>query len=129
MPIDYSKYPKTWKAIRANVLDRCGHCCQFCGVPNHSVVFRSAVNGFVWYEPEQACEIDAVGGDKICDNYVRIVLTTAHLDHDIRNNMPENLAALCQRCHLRLDRKQHADSRRRTLARKQGQQLLFVEGI
>ena len=35
-----------------------------------------------------------------------IVLTIAHLDHDIKNNDPKILRALCQRCHLRYDVKE-----------------------
>ncbi|MEM9670703.1 MAG: hypothetical protein AAF950_17445 [Pseudomonadota bacterium] len=35
------------------------------------------------------------------------MLATAHLDHDPGNNRPGNLKALCQRCHLRHDRKEH----------------------
>jgi len=42
----------------------------------------------------------------------RIVITTAHLDRDPGNNEMNNLAALCQRCHLRYDHYQHIRSRR-----------------
>jgi 5-methylcytosine-specific restriction endonuclease McrA len=31
------------------------------------------------------------------------VLTVAHLDHQPENNSPENLRAMCQRCHNRMD--------------------------
>ena len=34
----------------------------------------------------------------------RVVLASAHLDHDPSNNHPHNLSALCQRCHLSHDR-------------------------
>jgi 5-methylcytosine-specific restriction endonuclease McrA len=44
---------------------------------------------------------------------VKIVLTVAHLNHDITDNRPENLRALCQRCHLTHDKEQHAQTRRR----------------
>ena len=42
----------------------------------------------------------------------KVILTTAHLDHDRTNNAWENLSALCQRCHLRHDREQHIASAR-----------------
>lgn len=32
-----------------------------------------------------------------------VILTVAHLDHDPRNNAPENLRAWCQRCHNTYD--------------------------
>lgn len=38
---------------------------------------------------------------------VRVVLTTAHLDHVPENNHPGNLRALCQRCHLVYDARYH----------------------
>jgi 5-methylcytosine-specific restriction endonuclease McrA len=45
----------------------------------------------------------------------------AHLDHDPANCAPENLRALCQRCHLRYDRFEHgrnaAETRRRKAVR------------
>jgi hypothetical protein len=37
----------------------------------------------------------------------RVVLACAHLDHDPTNNRPRNLAALCQRCHLAHDAREH----------------------
>ena len=49
----------------------------------------------------------------------RVLLTTAHLDHDPTNNVPENLRGFCQRCHLRYDRFQHAKERRKTRLRGQ----------
>ena len=36
-----------------------------------------------------------------------VVLACAHLDHDPGNNAPANLAALCQRCHMRHDAAEH----------------------
>lgn len=44
------------------------------------------------------CTMDADG-----NHWLVIVLTIAHLDHDTTHNDPENLRALCQRCHNRHD--------------------------
>lgn len=76
MPCDYSKYPKDWKEIRAKILKRDGHKCRFCFAAN--------------YQPHWA-----TGS--------RVILTIAHLNHDVRDNRDYNLAALCQRCHNILD--------------------------
>ena len=38
----------------------------------------------------------------------KIILTVAHLDHNEQNCDDDNLKAMCQRCHLRYDRSQHA---------------------
>ena len=43
-----------------------------------------------------------------------VVLTTAHLDHTPEHCEPENLRAMCQRCHLAYDAAQHAASAART---------------
>ncbi len=49
----------------------------------------------------------------------RVFLATAHLDHDPYNDVPENLAALCQRCHILHDEAEHLRRRRLTyLARR-----------
>jgi hypothetical protein len=37
----------------------------------------------------------------------RVVLATAHLNHDPGDNRPRNLAALCQSCHMRHDTDEH----------------------
>lgn len=43
---------------------------------------------------------------------IEIVLTIAHLNHQPEDCRPENLKAMCQRCHLRYDQKHHFESRR-----------------
>lgn len=49
----------------------------------------------------------------------RVVLATAHRNHDTADNTDANLAALCQRCHMLHDRPEHERRRRITLhARK-----------
>ncbi len=95
MPIDYSKYPPDWKTrIRPDILKRADDKCEMCGVRNGEMVERD-------------------GG-----RMVKVVLTIAHLDHDIRNNDYANLKALCQKCHLTLDKHQHAENARQTMARR-----------
>ena len=37
----------------------------------------------------------------------RVYLATAHLNHDPSDSTPRNLAALCQRCHMRHDAREH----------------------
>ena len=60
--------------------------CEMCGIENHSSRHYGEDYGY---------------------KVTQIVLTVAHLDQDIRNNDPDNLAALCQRCHLQWDRPWH----------------------
>lgn len=109
MPIDYSKYPPNWKTeIRPAILKRAGNRCEKCGVENGVFGYRDKAGVFHRSEGLQA-EADVLDGHRV----FRIVLTVAHLNHDRTDNRPENLAALCQRCHLLHDREQHRETRRR----------------
>jgi hypothetical protein len=72
---------------------------KFCGT-EWQWVNDQRKKGFSWREAVQR-----VGG-------TIIVLTIAHLDHDKNNNRFENLAALCQKCHLNHDLPQHINNRK-----------------
>lgn len=85
-PENKGRYPKNWKAIRASILERAGHKCE--GSPAHPDC--RAAN----YEPHP--ETGSI-----------VVLTVAHLDHRPENCGPENLRAMCQRCHLKYDEEHH----------------------
>jgi hypothetical protein len=54
---------------------------------------------------------------------IRVVLTVAHLNQVAGDDRLENLQLLCQRCHLRLDRHQHARSAKATRRRRNGAEL------
>ena len=121
MPIDYRNYPPNWKTeLRPAVLLRAHHACESCGVKNYDVVRWNMEEGcYVSFEgesPETYREarkiwLDLMAGDYYSDWKV-IVLTIAHLDHDVANNALENLKALCQRCHLNYDRGDNTRRRR-----------------
>ncbi len=86
MPINYRDYHPKWSLISRLIrFRRAGGCCEWCGAEN--------------YQPHP------ITGS-------RVVLTVAHIDRNRNNNRFDNLAALCQRCHLGHDARQHADSRR-----------------
>jgi len=103
------RYPKDWKAISLEVRERAGWRCE--GSPGHYPDCR-AVNG----EPHPRT------GSKV-------VLTVAHLDHMPENvGMPgdrPNLMAMCQRCHLTYDAKEHSKNARVTRNLKAGQPDLY----
>lgn len=140
MPIDYKKYPSNWQEIRKRILDREGNCCKTCKVKNGIYVFRGVWNDEeVFQTPDSSvyrfCDgkfitqnpwacIDPSTGDP-AQKAIKIVLTVAHLNHDIKDNRDENLAALCQCHHIRHDRDQHRTNSRETIARKRGLQNLF----
>lgn len=88
-PENKARYPKNWKEIRKSILNRADNKCEFCGVENHSYRLNEKTG-----------------------KRVRIVLTIAHLDHTPENCTPENLKALCQKCHNSYDAKHRAETRK-----------------
>lgn len=106
MPIDYKKYPKDWSEIRKRILDRARNRCEQCGLQNGVTGYRDSSGKFHASEGMQV-ETDLLDGERV----FRIVLTIAHLNHDIHDNRPENLMALCQRCHLSHDKDHHRATR------------------
>ena len=114
MPIDYSKYPKSWKRISREIRERSGGQCECsgeCGLHRTNPGPRRCIerNG------QQA--VWAKG---------KVVLTVAHLNHNTRDSRRSNLKAMCQRCHLRYDAKIHRLHARQTRERRTGQQRLFA---
>lgn len=141
MPIDYKRYPPNWKSeIRPRILERDGHKCKNCGLKNHIIGYRDNSGAFHEKERSNDRRVYIVEGDKVYQLYqilpngyklIQIILTIAHLDHDSGNYevSDERLAALCQYCHLKMDRPQHIMKRK--LARSEyrgagtGQPTLF----
>lgn len=111
--------PKEWQIIRAEVLKRDGNRCAQCGINNQAVGYRTEDGVF---HDLTGCIDPRAGG------LLRIVLTIAHIDQDPRNNGKPgdrpNLAALCQRCHLKHDHGQHIANSRKTRDAKKGQESL-----
>ncbi|XAZ30654.1 hypothetical protein AAHB34_16035 [Paenarthrobacter ureafaciens] len=46
----------------------------------------------------------------------RVILTTAHLNHNPEECEDDNLKAMCQGCHLHYDKDHHAETRAATKA-------------
>jgi 5-methylcytosine-specific restriction endonuclease McrA len=87
MSIDYKEYHPKWSLISRLIRKRENNCCKFCGIENYTIRKHKKKNSV-------------------------IVLTVAHLDHRKNNNEFSNLAALCQRCHLKHDIHQHVANRK-----------------
>ena len=87
-PENKGRYPKNWKEIRQQILQCANNRCEFCGRENHSMV------------------------DNGHGKMIKVVLTIAHLNHTPEDCRPENLRALCQRCHNRYDAKHRAETRK-----------------
>ncbi len=122
-------YGAEWrKQIRPRILERDGHCCAFCTKPNHAEVYQIVEPGRrMWWVKEsfrkgvvrrrlldhngQVVSWDADELPLRNGYIVRVVLTVAHLDHNPANMFEDNLAALCQWCHLHHDQEHHANTR------------------
>lgn len=80
MPIKRERkklYPPHWDKISRFIIEKAGERCELCGAGNGSKHWKT--------------------GHKV-------VLTVHHINHDPTDNRKINLIALCQRCHLRLDK-------------------------
>jgi len=144
-PEERDRYPDDWKEISRRIrFDRAGGQCECvgqcgndhddrCAAPNGESVVRHRSEPWRWRPWADVCEevfelTGCVGEDH--DGFwsrapIKVVLTVAHLDHTPENCDEDNLLALCQRCHLRLDREHHARTARATRDRKAGQENLF----
>ena len=142
-PENLARYPKNWKDIRAQILERANHCCEFCGVRNYGLIQRFAdgsfsyASGNIYYDlfeytksyteasmamqtlNESAREMEGV------PLYIVVVLTIAHLDHTPENCGQDNLKALCQKCHLNYDHGHHQQNARATRRNKLAAAELF----
>lgn len=115
-------YPQDWTAISARIRARAGDRCEACGVRNGQLGGRLRNGRFLHALPLDYTHGPmpqpgdwhwCAGGDPdergaAFLRIVRIVLTVAHLNHRPEDCRPENLRALCQRCHNRLDAKARA---------------------
>lgn len=134
MPIkaeNLARYPADWPQIRARIQQRAGNKCENCGVENYALGGRTSDGEFhrahateermlrlVWPEPGETWWCGAGKGNLL--RIIRIVCTTAHLDHVPENCSDNNLRFWCQRCHLSYDAQHHArtayETRRKGLA-------------
>ena len=122
-PENKARYPKDWPQIRAAILERAANCCERCKAPNRTLIARGTASDADTYMLMDGEVRSAETGEKL--GYARgseystkgiteIVLTIAHMDHTPENCEPQNLKALCQRCHLDYDKQHHAQTARTT---------------
>ena len=128
-----------WQTFRASILARASNACEctgecgdahghpafrnVCSAPNGSFILREDANPAAW------ALFDDVGKWISCDPFgkaerVKVILTIAHLNHQEGDDRVANVKAMCQRCHLRLDRHQHATNAARTRRGRSRQQQL-----
>lgn len=120
MPVDWTKYPANWRSeIRPRILARESNCCKWCHRKNGSELPKPCCKEPIYDEQGRCCSCRK--------RRPRVVLTIAHLDHDTTNNSDNNLAALCQKCHLTYDARLHAANAKKTREQRSGQTTLALE--
>lgn len=132
MPINYKEYHPKWRLISRLIRFRRAHNkCEWCGIHNNAVVKRLKNGTFrllsrtEWdmvYSKIRSGGYNMSGALKKL-GFTKIILTVAHVDHDKTNNRFSNLAALCQRCHLKHDAKHHVANRKYGRSHKSKHQL------
>jgi glyoxylase-like metal-dependent hydrolase (beta-lactamase superfamily II) len=116
MPINKALYHPRWDLISRWIrFHRAKGRCEGCGVKNYSAGHWMGDNWFTRAEFDtykEAAEYRTIYNQfQVTNDTPRvkvIILTTAHLDHDPRNNHFSNLKAFCQRCHFNHDRQDNA---------------------
>lgn len=128
MPVNRADYPDNWDQISLEVKKAAGWKCEWCDAPHRAVIIRDdPSNSYAWRKVETVMELENLYPEpeyvpvntafmkwpKLREHgLTRIIITTAHLDRNTKNNDRENLAALCQRCHLSHDALQHLANRK-----------------
>ncbi|TXN21037.1 MULTISPECIES: hypothetical protein [Methylobacterium] len=127
-------YPIDWRELSAVIrFGRAKGRCEACSRPHGQTVY--CLDDGRWWDAEAASWRNgagrivciAIGDDDVLNSVrtTRVVLATAHRDHDTGNNADRNLAAWCQRCHLAHDRPEHQRRRWATLFRRRAMGDLF----
>lgn len=121
-------YPIDWRELSAFIrFERAKGRCEHCRRP-HGRIVRHLGDGLWWDEDrgswrdgrgrlvrrlgapsalaEAQFSLDGIAPPSRVRT-TRVILASAHLNHDPGDNRPRNLAALCQRCHMRHDAGEH----------------------
>lgn len=139
-------YPIDWRELSRLVrFSRAKGRCEHCGRPHGRDVVH--LGDGTWWDEERGTWRDG-GGRRVRGlpppqvlegaqpslagleqapslPVTRVVLASAHLDHNPSHNRLRNLAALCQRCHMLHDAPEHRRSRwRKAFQRRAAGDLL-----
>lgn len=140
-------YPIDWRELSNHVrFTRAKGRCEHCRRPHGRDVFH--LGDGKWWDEDATCWRDGQGrrvrrllapmalqrvqpglagiGPPSAFRVTRVVLASAHLNHDPCDNRPRNLAALCQRCHMRHDSGEHRRRRWFNAFRRQAVGDLFA---
>lgn len=135
------QYPDNWDEIARSIKERAGWACERCGVEHGAYIVRFDPNDQAKWRYMDAAEIELFNAGR--QKGTHVVLSVHHIGvskrdgspgdpHDKFDCRPENLTALCSRCHLMADLDLHVSSatetrsrQKRQAAREAGQEELF----
>lgn len=128
-------YPIDWRELSIAIrFKRAQGRCEHCGRPHGKLVIH--LGDGRWWDEEQRTwrcgkgrtvrRLPAPVDDAAHRLTTRIVLATAHLNHDPSDSRPGNLKALCQRCHILHDKEEHLIRRRITYRARRALGDLFT---
>ena len=127
-------YPIDWEQLSKEIrFKRARGRCEHCGRPHGQVI--SHLGDGRWFDAEQGAWRDGQGRGIDWLDYrdyrgalkrTKVILATAHLNHDPSDNRLRNLKALCQRCHLDHDRSEHRKQTRITILERRASGDLFT---
>ena len=106
MPMDRRRYPHNWPKVSRTIRRIAGWQCEWCHIPNGVPLPSGRAGNVVLTVAHLGAPLATGNGWRPGDK---------HDKHDVRR---ENLAALCQACHLRFDLDDHIAHARATRARK-----------
>jgi hypothetical protein len=125
-PEQKDRYPKDWREISLRIrAERANWRCECRGECGNDHRYTDPLTSMV----RSRCAARNAQPHPVTGSLV--VLTVAHLDHQPEHCEPDNLRAMCQRCHLAYDADHHAQ----TKAAAQRKELaltmepLFVEPV
>ena len=131
-------YPLDWRELSQSVrFRRAKGYCERCARPHRQII--CVLGDGRWFDAERDEWRDGAGKrvrtnlpnpidlpNEFGHRWTKVILACAHLNHDVADNRPVNLAALCQRCHMMHDRPHHMARRRVTYLMRRALGDLFV---
>jgi hypothetical protein len=120
VPIRRRDYHPQWPWISYYIRHyRAKDICEQCGIQNYSYYPKTVRKETTLPIFNQTGVISESFAGK------KVILTVAHLDNNPKNNQFDNLACLCQRCHLNLDRATNNQKKKYGRKRQKNQVYLF----
>lgn len=132
-PENRARYPKDWKAISLRIRnERAGNRCECIGECGTDHAAETKEHDLMpWPNDWPEAHLDplrcwAIGGIEHPITDSRVILTVAHLPgREIEQCGDDDLKAMCQRCHLRMDHAQHKQNSAKTRHRRRALGDLF----